>query len=184
MQAVVPVKKLSTAPADLETVFRANQAQMLQAAHRITGDAQDAEDVLQTVFLKLVRREAPIGLVSDETSYLRRAAVNSALDLVRSRRKGNVVPFDQVGGSPASAGKALRDAPFIEDDLRGWLRAKLAEMSPMAAEAFVLRYFEELTNREIADVLGTSQNSVAVLLHRTRKRLQQELREETGDADV
>ncbi len=184
MQAVMPVKTLSTAPDDLESTFRANHVQMLQAAHRITGNAQDAEDVLQTVFLKLIRRETPIPLVSDEGSYLRRAAVNNALDLVRSRRKGTVLPFDQAGALHDSESGRSREAPSREDDLRRWLRAKVSQMSPMASEAFALRYFEEFTNREIADMLGTSQNSVAVLLHRTRRRLQEELREETGDTHV
>ena len=49
------------------------------------------------------------------------------------------------------------------------------QAAPRAAEMFALRYFEGLGNREIADLLGTSQGVVAVLLHRTRHRLRKEL---------
>jgi RNA polymerase sigma-70 factor (ECF subfamily) len=174
------LRTLSTTPGDLEGTFRAHHAEMLQAAYRITGSAQDAEDVLQTVFLRLIRREAPIVLQSDEGSYLRRAAVNSALDLVRSRRRATVIPFDQAAVDRSAGNGEARGGSLADDELRAWLRGKLAEMSPMAAQAFALRYFEEFTNPEIADMLGTSQNSVAVILHRTRRRLAEELKGSDG----
>jgi DNA-directed RNA polymerase specialized sigma24 family protein len=50
----------------------------------------------------------------------------------------------------------------------------------MAAEAFVLRFFEGKKNTEIAGILGTTASSVAVTLHRTRERLEREYRAELG----
>jgi DNA-directed RNA polymerase specialized sigma24 family protein len=48
-----------TSPAtNLERVFRENYAAVFRAAHRVTGNAADAEDVLQTVFLRMVKRDA------------------------------------------------------------------------------------------------------------------------------
>jgi RNA polymerase sigma factor (sigma-70 family) len=53
----------------------------------------------------------------------------------------------------------------------------------MAAEAFALRYFEEFSNQEIAEILGSSPNSIAVILHRARDRLRGDLRAATGAED-
>ena len=55
------------------------------------------------------------------------------------------------------------------------MRQALARMSPKAAEVFTLRYFEGYGNHEIAKLLGTSRSTVNVILHRTRRKLREEL---------
>ncbi|MBZ5583901.1 MAG: FecR domain-containing protein, partial [Acidobacteriia bacterium] len=75
--------------ADLEAVFRENHAMVFRAAYRITGNANDAEDVLQTVFLRLLKREPSSEPIENMVSFLHRAAVNAALDLVRPRLRGH-----------------------------------------------------------------------------------------------
>jgi RNA polymerase sigma factor (sigma-70 family) len=99
-----------------------------------------------------------------------------------------VIPFGHrsIAAEPTAArGEAAdrMEGRLAHGELRTWLRGKLVELSPMAAEAFALRYFEEFTNTEIAEMLGTTQNSVAVILHRTRKTLSDQMRAEIGDED-
>jgi RNA polymerase sigma-70 factor (ECF subfamily) len=60
------------------------------------------------------------------------------------------------------------------------LRIAINELTPKAAEMFALRYFEELGNREIAALMGTSQAVVAVTLHNVRSRLKKRLTEMDG----
>jgi RNA polymerase sigma factor (sigma-70 family) len=62
-------------------------------------------------------------------------------------------------------------------ELGGWLRLAISELPPRAAEMFSLRYVEELGNREIATLMGTSQAVVAVTLHHARTKLKKRLRE-------
>jgi RNA polymerase sigma-70 factor (ECF subfamily) len=62
-------------------------------------------------------------------------------------------------------------------ELRALLQQAVARLNPKSAEVFVLRYFEGKNNREIADVLDTSPLVVAVMLHRARTRLRQEVGE-------
>jgi RNA polymerase sigma-70 factor (ECF subfamily) len=57
------------------------------------------------------------------------------------------------------------------------LRTAIGELAPRAAEMFTLRYLEELGNREIAALMGTSQAVVAVTLHNARSRLKKRLME-------
>jgi RNA polymerase sigma-70 factor (ECF subfamily) len=162
-------------PFGLEQVFRDHQQRVFRAAYRITGNAQDAEDVLQTVFLRLARRESGELPVDNLSSYLYRAGVNAALDLLRVRRgMASVAIEDAEGLLPAACGSPDRTEEARE--LRAWLRRALARLRPRAAEVFTLRYLEGQDNHDIARMLGISRVAVAVSLHRTRHRLRRELR--------
>src|SRR6476469_751856 len=81
---------------DLERIFREHHAMVFRAAYRITGNANDAEDVLQTVFLRMVKRDPGAEPVGNMTSFLHRSAVNAALDLVRSRANIRNIPLDEL----------------------------------------------------------------------------------------
>src|SRR3954447_19748089 len=70
---------------ELEVLFRDHHRQLFRAAHRITGSVADAEDVLQTVFLRLARSHESYDLSENPQAYLSRAAINASLDLIRSR---------------------------------------------------------------------------------------------------
>ncbi len=171
-------------PSTLEAVYREHADTILRAAYRVTGRMADAEDVLQTVFLRLAGRPAsgsdtpPLEIGPSTGAYLRRAAVNAALDVIRSRKRRRAVDLDGE-----SAPQLHDESPDPERhragrESRETLRqalARLGESSPKAAEVFSLRFFEGLGNKEIARLLSMSQTAVAVTLHRTRSRLRQEL---------
>src|SRR5437899_11302533 len=81
---------------DLEQIFREHHAMVFRAAYRVTGNAGDAEDVLQTVFLRLVKRDPGADPVGNIASFLHRAAVNAALDLVRVKQNIRNIPLDEL----------------------------------------------------------------------------------------
>jgi|CXWL01.1.fsa_nt_gi RNA polymerase sigma-70 factor (ECF subfamily) len=174
LQTATAPRAPSAPPADLERLFREQHAAILRAAYRITGSRADAEDVLQTVFLRLLRTAEPNLLESGAGGYLYRAAVNAALDIVRTRARQGRVGLDDVA-PPVAATTDDGDRRLHSRDLESGLRAALTKVSPRAAEMFVLRYIEDKPNQEIARLLGTSQGVVAVLLHRTRARVKKEL---------
>jgi len=155
-------------PNALAEMYRDHHTMVFRTAYRITGNAADAEDVLQTVFLRMVRREDAADAIERPENYLRRAAVHAALDLVRARRAGAEVDLDRLPAATSSRPD--------QGDLRDLLRQELSELPARSAEIFTLRFFEGLTNREIADALGISSITVAVTLHRTRRALQKKLR--------
>jgi len=162
-------------PFGLESVFLEHQRRVFRAAYRITGNAQDAEDVLQTVFLRLARQGEGTLAVANPSSYLYRAAINAALDLLRARRERPSVALEEAQGS--LDGSARRpDQVHEAAELRAWLRRAIAALPPRAAEVFALRHLEGHENKEIARALGMSRVAVAVTLHRARHRLQQEFR--------
>lgn len=158
-------------PGELEQAFRAYHGLVFRTAYRITGSAADAEDVLQTVFLRLLRKPEQFDAMENAESYLRRAAINAALDIVRARQS---VQLAEVAELPDH--RAHHDG-----ELRRALARALAQLKPRPAEIFALRFLEGLTNPEIAQTLGISQVLVAVIVHRTRQQLRKQLRAYLGD---
>lgn len=159
----------------LGPIFEEHHDRVFRAAYRVTGNASDAEDVLQTVFLRLARQ--PESTLANPRSYLYRAAVNCALDLLRSRRSAPAIPLEGADRNGAQTVEA--DAAEVAE-LRRALRRALAALHPRLAEVFVLRFVEGYDNREIAGMLGTSRAVVAVTLHRARGRLRSELQAHAG----
>jgi RNA polymerase sigma factor (sigma-70 family) len=160
-----------SAPMPLERLFQEHHAALFRAAFRITGSPSDAEDVLQTVFMRLARQGAQ-GQNKGAGPYLRRAAVNAALDVLRKRRTAPIVPVEV-----AEAAAPDQLPPHEQAELRRALRDAMARLGSRAAEMFALRYLEGYDNGEIARQLGTSAAVVAVTLHRARGRLQKDLRQ-------
>jgi RNA polymerase sigma-70 factor (ECF subfamily) len=147
----------------LDQMYEAHHGMVFRTAYRITGNAADAEDVLQTVFLRLVRGNPEI---ENPESYLRRSAVNAALDVVRGRHETDTLEPERM----AASGSCTQLS-----ELRDTLRRELSKLPPRNAEMFAMRFFEGYTNPEIAKLLGISQVVVAVTLHRTRRKLQKEM---------
>ncbi|MBI3209588.1 MAG: sigma-70 family RNA polymerase sigma factor [Candidatus Solibacter usitatus] len=143
-------------------LYADHHAMVFRTAYRITGNAADAEDALQTVFVRLMTRDAGAAEILQPESYLRRAAIHVSLDLIRARQAKRDLEADGVApGDP---------------ELRHALRQALAGLEQKHAEMFTLRFLEGYENGEIAAMMGISKLSVAVTLHRIRRRLQQEFR--------
>jgi RNA polymerase sigma-70 factor (ECF subfamily) len=160
---------------ELETLFQAHHKQIFRAAHRVTGSAADAEDVLQTVFLRLVKSSERYGLAENPQAYLTRSAVNASLDLIRSRSRANSVGLDEATPELVETRSGNPETQHADRELQTLIREAIGRLGSTAAEMFVLRYYEGYDNREIAKFLGTSQMVVGVVLHRARARLRKEI---------
>ena len=161
---------------ELGSLFRDHYKGIFRVAYRITGSQSDAEDVLQTIFVRLTRGWTGRDLSPNPRAFLYRAAINASLDIVRLRKRANsvsldVIDFDQ---SPSLSVPSPAD-DFADMELRELIRRAVAKLEGRAAQAFVLRYYEGFDNGRIAEVLGTSQMVVAVTLHRARTRLRKEI---------
>jgi RNA polymerase sigma-70 factor, ECF subfamily len=172
-QSAVKEHEVVTQPNEFSRIFEAHHGMVFRTAYRITGNAADAEDVLQTIFLRMLRQAPSDSALTQEESYLRRAAVNASLDIIRQRQASRNVPLNEATAQPAQpkAGTGLEDC----------LRRALENLTERSAEIFALRYFEDFSNPQIAGALNISQVLVAVSLHRTRRQLQKEIRTCMGD---
>lgn len=177
MSVIAQRQNTRTLPQEFEQLFLEHHDLIYRAAYRITGNAEDAEDALQTLFLRLLRRECPPDIDKSPKAYLHRAAVNISLDIIKSKSR-NVstedIEFDIQDHRPSA------DRERGGAEIQTWLRSALAELSPKTAEMFVLRHIEGYDNNEIAKMLGTSRGTVAVMLFRARLRLQKSIKKHLG----
>jgi RNA polymerase sigma factor (sigma-70 family) len=164
--AIMPVTE------GLSQLFGEHHRRVLAAAYRITGSMADAEDVAQAVFLRLSSANGPL---TNAASYLYRAAINGALDLLRSRKAASIEPLEGAAEISFTGPGSSPEAAATNKELGVRLRLAIGELPPRAAEMFTLRYLEDLGNREIAALMGTSQAVVAVTLHHARSRLKKRL---------
>jgi RNA polymerase sigma-70 factor (ECF subfamily) len=161
---------------ELAVLFRDYHKAIFRIAYRITGSQSDAEDVLQTIFLRLTPNRSPRGFLPNAGGYLHRAAVNASLDLLRSRSRVNSVSLDVIDFDQSSKFSVASPEDKLADvELQELIRQAVAKLEGRAATAFALRYFEGYDNSRIAEILGTSQMVVAVTLHRARTRLRKEI---------
>lgn len=173
---MVEPQAVRSAPAvDLAQVFSEHHDRVFRAAFRITGSLTDAEDVVQTVFLRLAGRSGAAWSIDNPASYFYRAAINVSLDLLRARGEGRLLPLAAVEHS-AAAEQASPETSDATAALRACLRRVLSRLRPRWAEMFVLKHIEGMDNAEIAHAIGTSKAVVAVTLHRARARLRRDLR--------
>ncbi|MEW6736465.1 MAG: sigma-70 family RNA polymerase sigma factor [Acidobacteriota bacterium] len=156
---------------ELEQLFQDHHDQIFRTAYRITGSTADAEDVLQTIFLRLVKSKEGYDLSPSPEYYLLRAAVNASLDLMRSRSRAKAVSLEEVTPSQWESPTLNPESQQVDRELRRLVQQSVTSLGERAAEIFVLRYFEGYSNREIAQMLGTSQLVVGVILHRARHQI-------------
>ena len=154
---------------EVETLFVEHHERVLRAAYRITGSMADAEDVAQAVFLRLLHGSH--GRIENPASYLYRAAIHGALDLLRRRQADLSIPLDAASEAANANYGGSADQAVAVAEIRARLRQALTCVSPRGAEMFVLRYLEDHTNREIAQLMNTSQAVVAVVLHQVRAKV-------------
>ena len=178
MPMTAPKQNTRSLPLEFERMFEEHHDLVYRAAYRITGNAEDAEDVLQTLFLRLLRRECPPEFAAGPKAYLHRAAVNIALDILKAKRRN--VSTEDIGDS-LEDGRPSPDRERGASEIQNWLRSALAELSPKAAQIFVLRHIEGYDNVEIAKMVGTSRGTVAVLLFRARLRLRKSIKTNLGE---
>ena len=156
----------TTALAGLAELYDRHYAAVFRAALRVTGNPADAEDVLQTVFLRLLSRGVEVDAVGLSAAYFRRAAVNAAVDLLRRRAVHAESEYDDQ-----ALHASVQSPPLLKERLR---RA-IATLEDDDATLFLLRHVEGLSIEELAGMFRLEKNNVAVRLHRVRHRLQAEM---------
>jgi len=157
----------STTPlAGFAELYEHHYEAVFRAALRVTGNPADAEDVLQTVFLRVLAGSGVVQDVVLPAAYFRRAAVNAAVDVLRRRELRGESIDDNLAQSAAVQPRGL---------LKERLRRALCILDREDASLFLLRHVEGLSIDELAAMFQMEKNNVSVRLHRLRLRLQAEM---------
>jgi len=158
-----------------DNLVREYGAQVLRTATRVLHDASLAHDVHQEVFLSIWRRRLRYNGHVNWPTYLYRATVRKALQAARQRpvrrvpvRASEETSHGLTTNSPASDLQA--------EELQRKLVAALARLPRRQADAFVLARLEGLEAAAVGEILGCSEPTARVHLHRAMQRLARELR--------
>jgi RNA polymerase sigma-70 factor, ECF subfamily len=155
-----------TSSSEFTELYENHYAAVYRTALRVTGNPADAEDVLQTVFLRVLSRRDRLEYSRMPEAYFRRAAANAAVDLLRRKVTHAEIQLEDAPSPVAKETETL---------LKERLRRAIATLEQNDAIMFILRHVEGLTNGELAEMFGQEKNSIAVRLHRIRQALQTEM---------
>jgi RNA polymerase sigma-70 factor (ECF subfamily) len=149
-----------------EDLFQEHHELVYRTACVVTGNRADAEDVLQTVFLRLIRRAVPPSFRTNPKGYFYRAAINASLNTIQSRSRHLPLTDPDLLEAVQRAENDNSDETILRHLLR-----TVATMSPRTVEILILRYVHDYTETEIAKLLGRSRGTIAVTLFRAKARL-------------
>ncbi len=153
---------------DFDEFVAGNLEHLLKTAYLITWDAGEAEDLVQECLFRVARRWRRVRGMAQPRAYARRILVNLALDGGggRARRRGELDGALEVVDGPA------RDL-LLGFETRAELLDALARLTPRQRAVLVLRYFNDLTEAQTAEVLGCSLGTVKSNASRGLARLRE-----------
>jgi RNA polymerase sigma-70 factor, ECF subfamily len=153
--------------AAFDALFRKYVDYVYNVVHGIVIDADDARDVTQDVFLRAYASLPRFRHGSRFHTWLYRIAVNRAVDCVRRLSGRRWLPLSVVIGRRADPRSGPADAAEKSAD-ESAVRAVLRSLPVKHRQALVLRYFQDLSIEEIAEVLGCTVAAAKVRVHRAR----------------
>ncbi|RPH79094.1 MAG: sigma-70 family RNA polymerase sigma factor [Candidatus Rokuibacteriota bacterium] len=172
----------------LEPLMERFASRVYRVAHGVTGNAADAEEVVQDVFLTLFRKAASFEGRAALGTWLYRIAVNTALNKRRGKRSQVEEPLEDHLPQYTADGHREGDRSFLLADWsqmpdevllsregRGIVRAAVECLPAHYRVVLVLRDVEELSSEEVAEIVGDSIASVKSRLHRARMALREQL---------
>ena len=156
------------------TLVDAHLGAMLGIARRMLGDAAEAEDIAQEAMVRLWRNAATLELGPGGLKpWLRRVVSNLAIDRIRSSRNTSVVAEVPEQPTPATQSSGLESR-----ELSVRVQAALSALPERQRMALVLFHFEGLSQIEVGESLGVSDEAVESLLARARRTLKAALKDE------
>jgi RNA polymerase sigma-70 factor (sigma-E family) len=152
----------------VEELYQAYAPDALRLAYLLTGDRVLAEDLVHDAFVRLLGRFRDLRNPDAFSWYLRRTLVNLANSHFRRRRVERAF-LRKEAGAPRQAA-ALPDVGERER-----IRGALLGLRPKQRAAMVLRYYEDLSEAQTADLLGVRVGTVKAMVSRAMERLRVEL---------
>jgi RNA polymerase sigma-70 factor (ECF subfamily) len=144
-------------------------------AYRMTGSAQDAEDVVQETFLKAYRQLGRFESRANFSTWLHRIAVNCSIDLMRSRphREAghDTADLDQLGTDDQAQRQVSPERLMLSTEVQDRVAGAMSSLSAMERAAFALRHFEGQSIEEISRALGLKTNATKHSIFRAVKKM-------------
>ncbi|MBN1479622.1 sigma-70 family RNA polymerase sigma factor [candidate division KSB1 bacterium] len=153
------------------------QDKVLNTCFRFLGDADEAHDATQDIFIKVYRALDRFKPRAKFSTWLYRIAVNHSLNLVRSKkRRSRLRTFSLLGAEQSQIGLIVDHAAHPDSRIEKKERSEcvhraLEKLNEEQRIAIILHRFEDLSYKEIATIMNTSVSSVESRLFRARQKL-------------
>lgn len=175
--------QVASAPERAVDSFRAiveeHSRMVFRLAYRMTGNVEDAEDVVQETFLKAHRSFGRFDARASVATWIYRIALNAAIDVLRRRKKtGSPRPPGDDAADPMEAVASespLPDRVAFAGQVDRRVASALSRLSAREREAFTLRHLEGMPLGEIAEILQVRPNAVKQTVFRAVQKLRREL---------
>ena len=158
----------------IDLIFRKYYTFLCRSVYRIISDTQITEDLAQEVFYELWKKRAQIKISSSLKAYLKRAALNKALNYIRDQK----IDFRNA---PEKKGLMSKEANVVQelaaDNLQQQIDQAIDSLPERCRLVFVLSRFEEMSYQQIADHLGISIKTVENQISKALKTLRVALAE-------
>ncbi len=155
--------------AAFEELYRAHHQRLYAVAYRMLGHAEDAEDLLQEIFLLAFRKIATYKGDSSLGTWLYRLGVNACLDRLRSKARRNDQQTDWLDGDQPPSGAIAQPVGGAVHRLD--LERALRQLPAGCRAAFLLHDVEGFEHREVASMLGIAEGTSKSQVHKARMRL-------------
>ena len=156
--------------AAFEEILERYERPLLRYASRY--DAAGAQDLVQEVFLRLVRDAPRLEPIENLSAWLYRVARNLAID--ESRKEKRMARRHELAAVPEAQGAS--SSPFEVEEMADVVATKLMALPPRQRDVLVLKIQESKTYRQISEITGLSTSNVGYLIHQGLKSLARELR--------
>lgn len=135
---------------------------------RIVLSHEDANDVLQNVFIKVWSNLQNFQGKSSLSTWLYRIAVNESLDFLRKQKLSDKVSADE---DVSVASRLMSDEYFDGDEVQARLQEAVARLPEVQRMVFNLKYFEEMKYSEMSQILNTSEGALKASYHLAVKKI-------------
>jgi RNA polymerase sigma-70 factor (sigma-E family) len=144
---------------------------LLHTAYLMAGNLAEAEDLVQETMLRVARHWPRVRVMEHPAAYARKILIGVVLDgaVQRTRRAGELAAADSAGTWEPADTRALRDLDRVETQQE--LLGALAALPARQRAVVVLRYWEDLPEAEVAEILGCSVGTVKSTASRGLARL-------------
>lgn len=155
------------------------QTKLFIYLYRLIGDREEAEDILQDVFIKTYRNLNSFDTSRKFSSWIYRISHNEAVNYIKRKSLRRFIPWEDI-----TATKDKLEMSSVEEGVdKAWMRKEtnqeidqaISRLSFKYRQVLVLRYYSDKSYEEISEILGRPVNTVGTLINRAKKKLAEEL---------
>ena len=167
-----------------ESIVKDYHMMVYTLAYRVLKNREEAEELAQDVFLKVYQSLAKFNRKSKLSTWIYRITYNASINKYKSqKRKIDAIELDNsIEFNISNSSDTLHDISFKEK--RKVINNSILKLPEMEKIIVTLYYFEELPIKEVAEIVGITPQNVKIKLHRSRKKLYDELKDKVGQEKI